>query len=142
MSTTSSLATRHPRSLATVHTGVLTLACKITCPTSFIVSQTCTLTSNKDDGAHQQDNRQPAPGCHRNEYVFLSFSSLSGTRLRTGVTNPAPANNNQQQHHAKRIRGGDAGDCLAGTCCISFCCCAGCCACIADIICCRCEMCR
>ncbi|KAN0074697.1 hypothetical protein V8E55_011746 [Tylopilus felleus] len=63
--------------------------------------------------------------------------------IEMSVTNPAPANNNQQQH-AKRIRGGGAGkDCLLAAieCFICFECCKGCCECFADIICCPCEMC-
>ncbi|KAJ7078622.1 hypothetical protein B0H15DRAFT_954525 [Mycena belliarum] len=48
------------------------------------------------------------------------------------------------EHKAARVRGGGAGkDCLLGMlgCFLCFECCEGCCECIADIVCCPCEMC-
>ncbi|KAI9568545.1 hypothetical protein HD554DRAFT_2022167 [Boletus coccyginus] len=45
--------------------------------------------------------------------------------IQMSVTNPAPANNHQEQHHAKRLRGGGAGkDCLLA--CVSCFLCFGC----------------
>ncbi|KAJ7921935.1 hypothetical protein B0H13DRAFT_1983956 [Mycena leptocephala] len=59
----------------------------------------------------------------------------------------AACKNGQQcehEHKASRMRGGGAGkDCLLGMlgCFLCFECCEGCCECIADIVCCPCEMC-
>ncbi|KAJ7364917.1 hypothetical protein DFH08DRAFT_950460 [Mycena albidolilacea] len=50
----------------------------------------------------------------------------------------------EHEHKASRMRGGGAGkDCLMGMlgCFLCFECCEGCCECIADIVCCPCEMC-
>ncbi|KAF9565777.1 hypothetical protein CPC08DRAFT_158976 [Agrocybe pediades] len=65
---------------------------------------------------------------------------------------PTPGAAESQQHaqcehkqqKASRLRGGGAGkDCFLGLigCFLCFECCEGCCECIADIVCCPCEMC-
>ncbi|KAG8214394.1 hypothetical protein J3R82DRAFT_9387 [Butyriboletus roseoflavus] len=64
--------------------------------------------------------------------------------IQMSATNPAPAHNHQEHHHAKRLRGGGAGkDCFLAAleCFLCFECCKACCDCAADIICCPCEMC-
>ncbi|KAJ7643720.1 hypothetical protein FB45DRAFT_280885 [Roridomyces roridus] len=76
----------------------------------------------------------------------------AATELETDVMNAAPAKecqHNEQcehnhKHKASRMRGAGAGkDCFMGLlgCFLCFECCEGCCECIADIVCCPCEMC-
>ncbi|KAF9240265.1 hypothetical protein BU15DRAFT_61589 [Melanogaster broomeanus] len=60
--------------------------------------------------------------------------------MQMSAMNPAPVNNaqnHQEHHHAKRIRGGGAGkECFMAAleCFLCFECCKGCCECCADII--------
>ncbi|KAK7462373.1 hypothetical protein VKT23_007974 [Stygiomarasmius scandens] len=72
--------------------------------------------------------------------------------IQMSVVNPAQASGTQEQEHnhthqhhkVARLRGGGAGkDCFLGLfgCFLCFECCEGCCDCVADIICCPCEMC-
>ncbi|KAJ8080085.1 hypothetical protein PM082_016913 [Marasmius tenuissimus] len=69
--------------------------------------------------------------------------------IEMNITGPNPQAQQRQQcenqsHKVSRLRGGGAGkDCFLGMigCCLCFEVCEGCCDCIADIICCPCEMC-
>ncbi|PPQ73154.1 hypothetical protein CVT26_014820 [Gymnopilus dilepis] len=71
----------------------------------------------------------------------------ASTEMKVMNASAAPSKQHvecEHKHKASRIRGGGAGkDCFMGLigCFLCFECCEGCCDCIADIICCPCEMC-
>ncbi|ESK88017.1 hypothetical protein Moror_10822 [Moniliophthora roreri MCA 2997] len=84
---------------------------------------------------------QPAKAVSTQPQAGVEMNVISAQ----GSTNSSQTQHcEHHQHKVSRLRGGGAGkDCFLGLfgCFICFECCEGCCDCIADIICCPCEVC-